>query len=220
MSQSTRKIIRGLTPHLSNRATTLLSSALFLLGHMEAGYTLPLEEPEFPWDMSRRSGEISKPESDMIVVLGMLFTVLYGVNVAVRAGHHIYDRYLNPAPDVVPDVEPTLKPTMIDRLINIKVDSGLDDYPEAKRSFVCPITKEIMTDPVVIDDGQSYERKALQAWMKESYLCPFDTSKEITMIVPNTNLKAQITEFVEKLEAEKKEAVKPENLSPARQLAL
>ena len=34
-------------------------------------------------------------------------------------------------------------------------------------SFVCPITLEVMRDPVVAADGHSYERRAIEAWFAE-----------------------------------------------------
>jgi len=34
------------------------------------------------------------------------------------------------------------------------------------RSFMCPITHEIMHDPVVTVDGQVYERCAIEAWLR------------------------------------------------------
>ena len=36
----------------------------------------------------------------------------------------------------------------------------------ASNSFVCPITAEVMTDPVVCADGHSYERDAIEDWLR------------------------------------------------------
>jgi hypothetical protein len=30
--------------------------------------------------------------------------------------------------------------------------------------YLCPITQEIMLDPVITEDGETYERKAIQDW--------------------------------------------------------
>jgi hypothetical protein len=38
-----------------------------------------------------------------------------------------------------------------------------EDVPD----FRCPITGEIMREPVMIDDGNSYERKAIEEWFCE-----------------------------------------------------
>ena len=37
----------------------------------------------------------------------------------------------------------------------------------APPSFLCPISHEIMQDPVSCTDGHSYERKNIQRWMAE-----------------------------------------------------
>ena len=31
-------------------------------------------------------------------------------------------------------------------------------------SFMCPITQDIMTDPVITSDGHTYEREAIEHW--------------------------------------------------------
>ena len=38
--------------------------------------------------------------------------------------------------------------------------------------FFCPITSEIMEDPVVTADGHTYERKAITAWLAKSNTSP------------------------------------------------
>ena len=39
-------------------------------------------------------------------------------------------------------------------------------------STICPITLESMRDPCIAADGHSYERKALEKWLKHSSLSP------------------------------------------------
>ena len=36
---------------------------------------------------------------------------------------------------------------------------------QADEMFICPITAEIMVDPVVDPDGNSYERQAIETWL-------------------------------------------------------
>ena len=38
--------------------------------------------------------------------------------------------------------------------------------------YKCPITAEIMEDPVVIADGKTYERAAIEQWLARSNLSP------------------------------------------------
>ena len=51
------------------------------------------------------------------------------------------------------------------------------------KSFVCPITLALMTDPVSCADGHSYERINISEWLKRS-----DKSPLTGMALPNTNL--------------------------------
>ena len=43
------------------------------------------------------------------------------------------------------------------------------EYPPA---FICPITQELMRDPVTAADGHSYERTAIEQWLASSDLSP------------------------------------------------
>lgn len=89
------------------------------------------------------------------------------------------------------------------------VDFGLIDNPEGRKSnfeglsclnpedFRCPISLELMTDPVTVSTGQTYDRVSIQKWLKSGNLvCP-KTGEKLTSIelVPNTNLKKLIHQF-------------------------
>ncbi len=50
--------------------------------------------------------------------------------------------------------------------------------------FLCPITHQLMTDPVVDPDGHSYERSAIENWLKEH-----STSPIVSLIRKNKNNK-------------------------------
>lgn len=58
---------------------------------------------------------------------------------------------------------------------------------------LCPITYEVMTDPVVAADGVSYERSAIEYWFTSSQLSPLHGNRlETTQVFPNHTLKQQI----------------------------
>jgi GTP-binding protein EngB required for normal cell division len=73
---------------------------------------------------------------------------------------------------------------------------------ERCRDFMCPISGEIMTDPVIAKDGHTYERNNIVVWFRERLSSPLTnqnlTSAELT---PNHTLKKVIADF---LEAQKK----------------
>merc|ERR1712045_349656 len=39
-------------------------------------------------------------------------------------------------------------------------------------SFLCPITRELMTDPVICCDGHTYERAAIEQWLRGNSRSP------------------------------------------------
>ena len=57
----------------------------------------------------------------------------------------------------------------------------------------CPISHEIMKDPVLCADGHTYERSCIEEWMKHNVTSPL-TGKELasTNLVPNHALRSLI----------------------------
>lgn len=78
------------------------------------------------------------------------------------------------------------------RSSNLEVLSCLN--PE---DFRCPISLELMTDPVTVSTGQTYDRVSIQKWLKSgNFVCP-KTGERLTSIelVPNTSLRKLIQQF-------------------------
>ncbi|XP_067928967.1 WD repeat, SAM and U-box domain-containing protein 1-like isoform X2 [Watersipora subatra] len=65
--------------------------------------------------------------------------------------------------------------------------------------FVCPITHQVMADPVVASDGYSYERQAIEAWLAAGKLTSPMTNAELPShtLLPNTVLKILIQKKVQ-----------------------
>ncbi|KAI4343765.1 hypothetical protein L6164_011074 [Bauhinia variegata] len=63
--------------------------------------------------------------------------------------------------------------------------------------FRCPISLELMTDPVTVSTGQTYDRASIQKWFKAgNMICPKTGEKPTsTDLVPNTTLKNLIQQF-------------------------
>ncbi|KAL8189006.1 hypothetical protein R6Q57_029267 [Mikania cordata] len=56
------------------------------------------------------------------------------------------------------------------------------------KDFVCPITTLIFNDPVTLETGQTYERKAIQEWIdRGNYTCPITHQKLHNLQLPKTN---------------------------------
>mmetsp|Transcript_35696 Transcript_35696/g.83960 ORF Transcript_35696/g.83960 Transcript_35696/m.83960 type:complete len:364 (-) Transcript_35696:156-1247(-) len=64
---------------------------------------------------------------------------------------------------------------------------------ETPSSFVCPISLEVMTDPVTAADGHTYEREEVEDWFRKHSTSPL-TNMELPhkRLVPNTELQQQI----------------------------
>lgn len=66
------------------------------------------------------------------------------------------------------------------------------------KDFVCPITGQIFNDPVTLETGQTYERKAIQEWMNRgNTTCPITRQPLSAISLPKTNyvLKRLITSW-------------------------
>lgn len=59
--------------------------------------------------------------------------------------------------------------------------------------FICPITTMIFKDPVMTEDGNTYEREAIEAWLRTRNTSPLTnmplTSKKL---IPNITLRKLI----------------------------
>ena len=62
--------------------------------------------------------------------------------------------------------------------------------------FLCPITLTIMKDPVIMPDGQTYERSAIANALKHSPSSPLTRKRmKIKDAIPNYSLKSLISSF-------------------------
>ena len=92
------------------------------------------------------------------------------------------------------------------RRLNIPIDN-LDNQTievhdknittDIQNDFVCPISFEILKDPVVLSDGHSYERLDVTRWLSQKDISPKTGGKleNKSIIIPNHTLKAAIIEY-------------------------
>jgi Mg-chelatase subunit ChlD len=64
------------------------------------------------------------------------------------------------------------------------------------QSFKCPITHEIMKDPVMCDDGHTYERTAIARWLETHSTSPMTNIRISHNLVSNHSLRNSIEEFL------------------------
>jgi hypothetical protein len=85
-------------------------------------------------------------------------------------------------------------------------------HPSHKRleplydTFICPLTKQVMQDPVTIDSGQTYERSAINRWFQECLengrprVCPITGQQVQTTLKPSLALRNTIDEWTSRNE--------------------
>ena len=72
-------------------------------------------------------------------------------------------------------------------------EDGLDELPD---EFMCPITCELMADPVMACDGHTYERRAIERWLLKARISPKTGGDlETTALFPNHLLRSKILEW-------------------------
>eukprot|EP00250_Pteridium_aquilinum_P006272 c16224_g1_i1 orf=272-3358(-) len=72
---------------------------------------------------------------------------------------------------------------------------------EIPKSFFCPITREVMREPVMLEQGHTYEKSAIVEWFQRGYrTCP-DTGKELKTLelIPNVQLQQAMDEHFSKM---------------------
>ncbi|KAK4481228.1 hypothetical protein RD792_012111 [Penstemon davidsonii] len=101
------------------------------------------------------------------------------------------------------------------------LDSSMEDVNKSPgggkhappKDFVCPITTHIFNDPVTLETGQTYERRAIQEWIdRGNSSCPITRQNLISTHLPKTNyvLKRLIASWQEKNPSSPK--LKPEKI--------
>lgn len=77
-----------------------------------------------------------------------------------------------------------------------KIESTCVGIPD---EFLCPIARDIMTDPVIASDGYSYEREAIENWINTKKRTSPMTNMplESTLITPNRTLKMAIDRWID-----------------------
>lgn len=72
-----------------------------------------------------------------------------------------------------------------------------DTISSAPRSFYCPLTMEVMVDPVIDAEGNTYERSALMQWLSHYGVSPVSRQPlHSNLVVPNFALRETIHEVM------------------------
>lgn len=77
-------------------------------------------------------------------------------------------------------------------VVKSKVMRGM----KIRDEFICPITYELMREPVVAFDGHTYEKSAIEKWLKANHTSPRSGETMDSIIIPNMNLKKLIQDMI------------------------
>ena len=68
-------------------------------------------------------------------------------------------------------------------------------------SLSCPISLQLLTDPVIGSDGQTYDRHTITAWLREHRTSPITAeAMSVDSLIPNMAVKNIIAELSRLLE--------------------
>lgn len=91
--------------------------------------------------------------------------------------------------------------------VSTEVDSSVQPT-HVDPTYICPISKQIMTDPVIASNGLTYDRSAIDSYFAtfqpgQEIISPSDASSTIERnVFPNIMLKEQIRKYRETIEPE------------------
>ncbi|XP_047337235.1 U-box domain-containing protein 4-like [Impatiens glandulifera] len=110
----------------------------------------------------------------------------------------------------------TLITHMHESLITMKQDQSLNPVP-IPADFCCPLSLELMTDPVIVASGQTYERAYIRKWNDLGLtICP-KTRQTLahSNLIPNYTVKALIANWCEMHNVKLPDPMKALNSSPS-----
>ncbi|XP_005918284.1 WD repeat, SAM and U-box domain-containing protein 1 isoform X1 [Haplochromis burtoni] len=87
-----------------------------------------------------------------------------------------------------------LRGRLLRRIEALKAEQNGSEAPD---EFLCPITRELMKDPVIAADGYSYERESIESWIRgKNKTSPMtNLPLQTTLLTPNRSLKMAITRW-------------------------
>jgi hypothetical protein len=74
-------------------------------------------------------------------------------------------------------------------------DGGPEISAQRPHAHLCPITQEVMRDPVVASDGFSYERTSILWWINTYHTSPMTRGELSSAVYPNQVLRTMISEW-------------------------
>ena len=98
-----------------------------------------------------------------------------------------------------------------------KMQAVVRAFKKVLDTFTCGITQDVFQDPVMLTNGQTYSRAAIDEWFRENETCPNTRQNIWKRHYPNYAMKASIDAFKEAWPAIRdfREAIQRPNKPPA-----
>lgn len=210
------KIKKTETPVSLSSSSSLLSSAVTTSKPQSIAISVP-KSPEVMFEEGLKQypppGHFLCPISKKLMV-----------NPVVAEDYYTYDRDSFKGPRMSPKQSTVQIGISITYSLSLKI--AIDRYVETLKSgkawaidsnnnewLCCPISQEIMLDPVIVSDGYTYERKNIKKWFSENHDSSPMTKKKSHIIDQNNTLKIAAREY---LDNHPKEAPQDEEESKQR----
>lgn len=76
-------------------------------------------------------------------------------------------------------------------------ESRLDDDTkiEPPSEYICPISRDLMNDPVVAEDGFTYDRLYIESWLQDNSSSPMNREQMGRHLLPNRTMKSAIEKW-------------------------
>ena len=95
-------------------------------------------------------------------------------------------------------MQQTAEPEVTPRTHTEPEPARAEHAPEPPDEFICPISHELMEDPVLASDGHAYERRVIERWFEKRLTSPkTGEALETPTLFANHILRRQISEWRE-----------------------
>jgi hypothetical protein len=193
-SSSTHSVV----PSASSAPTTPISASGSILQTLRA---TPKQPPHSPYTPLLQPSKAPAPvTSPSLVTLSPTVSILKR-DPASQSPHAVLDKTSHPRPNasLPPSSAPAPQPLKVQRPAAQILPSVAHAKPMKRpKEHFCPITQEVMQDPVIAADGHSYDKEAITRWFSEREIptSPLTNLRlPSTVLTPNIALKNVIQDW-------------------------
>ena len=152
---------------------------------------------------NEESGKKEKSDSSNKAVIGGV-GALAGLAIGIGVTY-IANKVLSSEESSKPKEENTINPKKeedkkeepkIQENIPVKTSTSSNQDENLMESYCCPISGEIMEDPVITPSGITYDKKSIEQWLQKKAIDPLSKKPlKKEELIPNRALKESIIEY-------------------------